>query len=95
MENITNKTKQGATGPLVGSIIIIFIVIAGGVYLFNILRSKTASNNIPADSQLPSEFEGSDPEIVDIVSEIDSIEMDSINKELDAIDAEIDEALDF
>ncbi len=75
--------KEGSTGALVGSIIIIFIVVAGGIYFFNNSKDKVLHN---VETQTDAEFQETG---------LDKEEVDAIDEDLKAIEAEINAELEL
>jgi uncharacterized protein HemX len=79
--------KEGSVGAMVGSIIVILIILAGGVYFMDSLRNKIV------DEDVSSLDETSTTSIETINAELDAIELEELDAEIEAIEAEIDAAL--
>ncbi len=77
-DQFSSQQSNSSYGPLIGSIIIIFIVIAGGIYFF-----KNAKENI----NTPENYS---PEVEEIVTDLDDTDLENLDEELKAIEAEIE-----
>jgi cytoskeletal protein RodZ len=88
--------KESGVGPIIGSIIIIILIVLGGLYFWGyILKNKTveAPTNNPEQVEQVNSSEISDSEIAKINDDLNATSTDSIDLELNQIDAEIDAAL--
>jgi hypothetical protein len=86
MEEIDKKNSD-RVGPLIGSVIIILIIIAGAFYLFSLIRNKVEVQEINSTSTQESISNQSD-EILDIESDINSTETDSLEEDMQALEVE-------
>lgn len=86
MEEIDKKNSD-RIGPLIGSVIIILIIIAGAFYLFSLIRSKVEIQNQNSTSTDGSISNQSD-EISDIESDINSTETGSLEEDMKALEVE-------
>lgn len=75
---------KGGAGALIGSIIVILLIIAGGIYFFSTLKSAEA----PAVSDETEEIVDDELE-----AEVDAAFEADVDEELNAIEAEMDAAL--
>jgi uncharacterized protein HemX len=94
----TNKmspSKEGGTGAFIGSLIIIIVIILGGVYVFNLIKDevgiKQDTNTIQQDSnqETGTQLNTAD-DIKSIEADISGSDINNLDKELDAIDAEFE-----
>lgn len=83
----TEKNTSDTVGPLIGSVLIILIIIAGAFYLFSTIRQKVDSQK---ETQAKvEEVQSSDSdEISDIEADINSTEVDSMNEDLESLQVE-------
>jgi hypothetical protein len=81
----TNSSEK--VGPLIGSVIIILIIIAGAFYLFSIIKTKV-------DAQKEKQFqieqiENNNSDEIDVIeSELNATEINTPEKELEALQVE-------
>jgi uncharacterized protein HemX len=94
-QNTQNQTmetlkirKEGSVGALIGSIIVILIILAGGVYFMDSLR-----NRMIEESEMPAEENATTSEAT-INAELDAIDLEELDAELAEIEAEIDAAIE-
>ncbi len=86
MEEIDKKNSE-RVGPLIGSVIIILIIIAGAFYLFSLIRNKVEVQKQNATTTEQNVSNQSD-EISDIEADINSTETESLDKEMEALEVE-------
>ena len=79
--NPIEKNKDGAVGPIIGSIIVIILIILGGIYYWN----STVSNELQKADVVPIQNEES---VEDIRANLES-EISNLDMELEEIEAEI------
>jgi uncharacterized protein HemX len=72
------KNSENGVGPIIASIIIILIIVAGAFYLFSTIKEK----RIPIQNQNTSD------EVFDIEAELESTELENLDAELEAIESE-------
>lgn len=89
--NKMSPSKEGGTGAFIGSLIIIIVIILGGVYVFNLIKEDIIIKQ-PATQQESSTQTGTTLNTTDDIKAIDAdisgSDIDNLDKELDAIDAE-------
>jgi hypothetical protein len=88
MESVL-KPKDGKTGPLIGSIIIILVILLGGLYYLDSIKNKVAENKT---EEVPAE-ENSD-DIAKIEAELNEVNPDDFDSDFDEIDAEFEATAD-
>jgi len=78
------KEKESKVGPLIGSIIIIIIIVVGGIYFLStqVERINTETQETVQDEALV--------ETTNIGEDLNDLNLNDIDAELDAIDAEFD-----
>ena len=89
MENKTNdvskkKGQQNETGPVIGSIIVILVVLVGGIYFWG---SKIAKNNQTAGAENEAMSASADINSLDNIVNIK--DLDNQDKEMDKLDRDI------
>lgn len=84
-ENETNNSEK--IGPLIGSVIIILIIIAGAFYLFSIIREKVEVQKSEQQKVEQVEQNQSD-EISEIEADLNSTELENLDSELEALQVE-------
>ena len=82
VEGTVFKENESKVGPMIGSIIIILIIVIGGIYFW---MQRTAVNDIADTKSAVTE-----EEVEDIESDLDTLDIDSIDTEIEAIEAEFD-----
>ena len=82
-ETNNKPVKEEEAGPLVGSIIIVLIVIAGGLYFFNSIKENISSTE-------NQDGRGADVENVETNEDLNLEYIGELNAELDEIEAEIE-----
>ena len=105
-ENNQEHRSVSHTGPILGILIIVLVLILGGLYLWGaevqeqeeVVTPRQIENNEPETVRATA-----DAEILDVVSpsnelqaieaDLESTDLDSLDKELNEIDNEIDAAL--
>jgi uncharacterized protein HemX len=81
-QDIATK-KEGSVGAAVGSIIVILIIAAGGLYFLDILKQKVETEEVqPADTEVNS-----------LEADLEATNVDDLDVEMLEIEAEIDAAL--
>lgn len=84
-ESEVNNSEK--IGPLIGSVIIILIIIAGAFYLFSIIKQKVDTQKATQETITESTENQSD-EISEIEADINSIEVENLDTELEALQVE-------
>lgn len=79
--------KEGSVGAMIGSVIVILIILAGGVYFMNSLREKIEDDEIPKQEMATTSLS-------EINAELDAIELEELDAEIAEIQAEIDAAIE-
>jgi Na+-transporting methylmalonyl-CoA/oxaloacetate decarboxylase gamma subunit len=89
-ENTQNQTeqsskirKEGSVGAMIGSVIVILIILAGGVYFMTSLHEKIVGEEIVEPKNDTNEIE----------AELDTTNIDQLDAELEQIEAEIEASL--
>lgn len=89
--------KDSGTGPIIGSIIIIILIVLGGLYFWGYIIKKqhveAPITNESTSEQVPSE-EVADPDVAEINNELNSTNVDDVDSDMNEIDAEIDAAFE-
>ena len=97
-----SRENSNGKGPLIGSIIVILILIAGLAYLW---QNFPGRSEVPADMSaedieaLPDEaaksleYQSSSDEISAIEADLNNTDLDNLDAELDTISAELNSAL--
>ena len=75
--------KEGSVGATIGSVIVILIIAAGGLYFLDILKQR-----VPAEKTQILE-----DDLFSIEAELDATEIDTLDADLVDIENEIDAAL--
>lgn len=86
MEEIDKKNSD-RVGPLIGSVIIILIIIAGAFYLFSLIRNKVdvqKQNSTTTEENISNQSD----EISDIEADINAADSNSIDEEMQALEVE-------
>lgn len=83
IEGVVFKEKDSKVGPVVGSVIVVLIIIVGGLYFWSNYVEQIKQEGETTEEQTVAEVEK-------IQNELEDINLDDINSELDAIDAEFD-----
>lgn len=79
--------KEGSVGATVGSVIVILIILAGGLYFMDSLREKIEDDENPSS-------ETATTSINQIDAELDAMEIEQLDAEMVEIEAEIEAALE-
>jgi hypothetical protein len=84
MEPEQQPQQQKSNGALVGSIIVIIILILGGIYL---LQTSIKKESLPENTELAPEEgammeEDTSGEILDLETELDNIDLESLDAEI-------------
>jgi hypothetical protein len=85
--NESEVSNSEKIGPLIGSVIIILIIIAGAFYLFSIIKQKVDTQKATQETITESTENQSD-EISEIEADINSIEVENLDAELEALQVE-------
>ncbi len=92
IQNGQPKKPDEGVGPVIGSIIIIALIVLGGLYYWgSIINSTQKTNEDVIETTTPALNESD--EIIDIEEDLEATDTEGIDKLLDEIDAEIDDAL--
>jgi len=84
-ENENNNSEK--IGPLIGSVIIILIIIAGAFYLFSLIKEKVEVQKTEEQKVEQVDQNNSD-EISEIEADLNSTELDNLDSELEALQVE-------
>jgi len=87
----TNKKPAGSTGPLIGTIIIILVIIIGAFYFLDSVIGKAKESEAPThndEAMMESKEDSSSDEVSDIEKYLENTDFDAMDKELNDIDAE-------
>lgn len=84
--------KDGVVGPIIGSIIIIALIVLGGLYYWGSIIENNTSDPVTKEEELLPELNESD-EIEKIEEDLEATNTEEIDKLLNEIDSEIDDAL--
>lgn len=82
------KNQEGSVGALIGSIIIILIIIAGGIYFYNTAEKI----NHPDNGQNTEQRNSGSTDVSDIDSELNATTFSEMEAELAEIEAEMEAA---
>jgi len=94
---VRNSQRDRTVGPLIGSIIIIFVILGGGLYFWGSLianQKDTIQNQEVSEAQLEkSEIESltaqsTSDETASIKSDIEATDVDSLDADISALDKE-------
>ncbi len=96
------SSKEGTLGPIVGSVIVIIVLILGGIFFWteraekvtntqNETSSEEAGSPVPTSDSTVTELEtqSEGDEIADIQADIANTNLDNLDEELGAIEAEL------
>ena len=92
------QPSEGSKGALIGSVIVVVLIIAGGIYIFL---------NRPTPAQLPPEeitdaedtaldnlnSQSNSDELSDIEADVNNTDLENLDAELENIEQELNEAL--
>lgn len=83
----TSPRNAGGTGPIVGSIIIVLILVFGAFYFFVTHKEKSPENTVPDENTVGTD---ESPTITEAeVHELNS-ELENLNAEFNSFEAELD-----
>jgi uncharacterized protein HemX len=85
LEKTEQNKKEGSFGAMVGSIIIILIILAGGLYFTESLRQKMIANQIEKSNE---------QEIAEMEAELEEENFDEIDSQLLEIEAELEASIE-
>jgi hypothetical protein len=89
--NTEVKSKEGKTGPVIGSVIIILIILLGGLYYLDSVKDKVSERN----DEVQETEELSDEDAVNTIdADLDGLNTQELESSFDEIDLEIDSALE-
>ncbi len=80
---IVFQEKDSKIGPIIGSIIIIFIIAIGGIYFWSTQIEKINTEIMESDNE-----EGFIEDVNQIDAELEAIDFEAIDSDLQAIDEE-------
>ena len=88
-ENMTpnmNGSQEGSVGPIIGTIIILAVIVLGGFYFWG----QRANNQVMDEAQVNQMVEdittqSQSDATADIEADLDSTEIDDLDKELNAL----------
>lgn len=69
------ETEKKSNGALVGIVIVVIILVIGGIYMWQINKNVTDNTNIEKGG---------------VITTTDSVELDTLQKEIDTTDTNID-----
>jgi hypothetical protein len=96
MDNQNNFKKDGGVGPIIGSTIIIILIVLGGLYFWSYTINKQKIIPPVVQEQEVEQVDSkdiADPEVAKINNELNATSTDSIEADLNNIDATIDATL--
>jgi hypothetical protein len=81
------KNKEGRVGATIGSIIVIIIILAAGIYFLSSVVDKDYEVEAPGinEGEESSEVSATSTEIEDIEKLLEDTELDDLDAELDSI----------
>lgn len=98
-QSIVRGNTEGGKGPLIGTIIIIVLLIAGGAYFLtsrieenrrtNEMASSTLETEVPDPETTALKIQGTSTDLADIENDALNSDISDLDKELNSIEAEI------
>lgn len=98
-QSIERGNTEGGKGPLIGTIIIVVLLIAGGAYFLTSrieenrraseMASSTLETEVPDPDTTALQTQGTSTDLADIENDALNSDIDNLDKELSNIEAEI------
>lgn len=84
-------TPEKKTGPTIGLVIVVIIIISGGLYFWN-KQTKTSDINetvLTEQEAMMIKKQGTSDEVNDIETDLGATNLDNLDEELNSIDVEL------
>ncbi len=96
MPPIGNDEHKSSTGPIIGSIIVVLIVVLGGLYLYGQQLGQNEAVVPPQETSTTNETslasieqQGSSDDLGEINADLNSTDLDNLDSDMNNIDAEL------
>lgn len=82
--------EKKSTGPTIGLIIVVLVIILGGLYFWSKQTKENSDTNMMAEQEaMMIKEQGSSDEVGDIEADLNATNLDNLDAELGDIDAEL------